>query len=188
MTQKVNKGEIALKVVFYLLIWGWIFWASSSCNPAKIAARKDAKALDRVQTNPNLLQTAFARGLQLWPCINDSIVKKGDTVTTRDTTYELIQAVDSIHSTDTIVKIVREKTVIRDTVIKEDKRSIEMLKDSLHKKELLIASLNQSVSDLTLSVKNADAKADKWLWYFIAACIALVASNITWLYFKIKSK
>ena len=57
----------------------------TSCNPTKIAARKDAKALDRVETSLPLLSAAFRRGLELYPCVNDSITVfikgKTDTLT-----------------------------------------------------------------------------------------------------------
>ncbi len=60
-----------------------IFWAfligiaaalfmCASCNPEKIAARKDRKALERVETNISLLNDAWTKGSAIWPCANDT--------------------------------------------------------------------------------------------------------------------
>lgn len=68
ITWLLNTVSIVVIVGIVLLLLTAVF----SCNPAKQAARKDQKALDRVMTSPSLLKTAYGRGAELWPCANDT--------------------------------------------------------------------------------------------------------------------
>lgn len=69
-----------LAVLTALVLYGLL----SSCNPAKQAARADAKALDRVRGSGRLQDSLLQNFLNRYPCANDSItvIKPGGFDTT----------------------------------------------------------------------------------------------------------
>jgi len=71
MRNPVNHHIVKWLVRVFVIAVGVLiaFLLLSSCSEAK----KNQKALDRVETNPELLRSAFARGLELFPCANDSV-------------------------------------------------------------------------------------------------------------------
>lgn len=79
MRKTINPYWKARLFWLFMAIVTIIAWLASGCNPAKVAARKDQQALDRVTTKPSLLQAAYARGAELWPCANDTtfVLKPG---------------------------------------------------------------------------------------------------------------
>jgi len=62
-------------IIALLVLLVWLLLFLCSCSEVK----KNQKALDRVETNPELLRSAFARGLELYPCATDTtfITKQG---------------------------------------------------------------------------------------------------------------
>lgn len=79
MKKTINPYWKARLFWLFMIIAAVLAWTFSGCSPAKVAARKDQKAIDRVLTSPQLLQTAYARGAELWPCANDTqfVMKPG---------------------------------------------------------------------------------------------------------------
>jgi len=65
----------------------------------------------------------------------------------------------------------------------EDLRRIELMQDSIDEKDKRISALSAAkdthADDCTAAVKAADARAKKWIWLFIAACVTM-AGGITW--------
>ena len=83
---KTINPNIKPYLFWLLMLLALLIILFTSCNPTKIAARKDAKALDRVETSLPLLSAAFRRGLELYPCVNDSVTVfiKGKTDTLKN--------------------------------------------------------------------------------------------------------
>lgn len=83
MSKTINPYWKARLFWLFMIIMAILAFWVSGCNSAKIAARKNQQAIDRVLTNPQLLQTAYSHGAELWPCANDTsfIFKEGKTDT-----------------------------------------------------------------------------------------------------------
>lgn len=105
-------------------------------------ARRDQRALNRVEANVNLLNTVFSLGLALHPCANDTVIKHhSDTTVINDTTETFYTQTDTLNKTDTVkikIKVTTLKT-IHDTVnnYMVDNRLLKNTSDSLiHYKQL----------------------------------------------------
>ena len=67
-----------------------------------------------------------------------------------------------------------------------DKRAWNLLDDSLQRAERHIYGLDQQGVDNRESLANSRKTANKWLWYFIGACVIGLTTNAIWIYTKIK--
>ncbi|MCA6489100.1 MAG: hypothetical protein IM569_13790 [Chitinophagaceae bacterium] len=166
-----------------------------SCSPVKKAARKDAKAVDRVLGSRALIDQIKPAVLELYPCANDTVgvwfsggvdsipypVPQIDTVYNPGNAYDQ-GFFDGQLSVSRKKFAVKRPDTIRVTVVdrqkqKADAETISQLRMSISKLEGQLTEKDKRIS-----------KSDKWLWYFIAAVVAFFVSNVTWLYFKIRTK
>lgn len=85
-----------------------------ACNPTKQAARKDAKAVDRVLAKRPLLDTVGREWAKLHPCETDSIVTHStDTLTNMDTVVQISVQKDTVYKTTVVTKTVHIKDTVR---------------------------------------------------------------------------
>jgi hypothetical protein len=147
--------------------------------------------------------------LALHPCnTKDSVVSKSDTVYQRDTSYQIKQSdikdfylkewnfadttrnsfkgnnmpfIQMLQKKDSI-KIITITKTIKDTTLHylpPDNRHISILTSNLADYSKTIASLEQQVKDCPKAT-------DKWLWWFIGACVLLSISWALFGYTKMK--
>ena len=180
---KVGSYVIALVLLFIFILI--LLLTMTSCNPSKVAAHKDAQAVDRVKGSRNLINQIAPIVNDLFPCNRDSIfITKSDTVIHYDTTQSFFHYEDSIFKTDTLrLKIVITKTIHDTTKIVTDSKQRAAIDGQT------IANLNFALSASNQAVIDADnftKKAEKWVWWFIGACVVGIGSNIAWAYLKFK--
>lgn len=140
MSRRSNIIDLILGVIAALAIvitFVFMVITMASCNPTKIAAKKDAQALDRVEGSLPLLSTAFAKGLELWPCVNDTVKSvRSDTVVTTQTFTDTVRS--EFTQRDTLVTYQVRTVRIKDTILAyiKDGRVEKMLIDSLDAEHL----------------------------------------------------
>lgn len=108
MAHKDNRPLIFVIVLSAAFLLGFLL---SGCSEAK----KNAKALNRVETDVTLLNHAWGKGSELWPCSNDTVHStKSDTVSLVlvDTVFkhDIVNRVDTMQITITQTKVVRDTT------------------------------------------------------------------------------
>ena len=170
-------NKLFLTILLMSTIW--------SCNPAKIAARKDAVAVDRVKGSRALISQIAPIVNDLFPCNSDSVlIVKSDTIIHYDTTQNFYHYQDSVFKVDTIVKRIVITRYIHDSIkiTTDSKQRAKIDAETIANLNTALSAANQSVID----AEKATKKADKWLWWFIGACVAFVASNGFWIYSKFK--
>lgn len=87
MANKDNRPLIFIIVLSAAFLLGFLL---SGCSEAK----KNAKALNRVETDVTLLNHAWGKGSELWPCSNDTVHStKSDTLSLvlLDTVFKQIE-------------------------------------------------------------------------------------------------
>lgn len=190
--------------MFQLPDWGKILTASvivilfalllSSCNPAAVVARKDTQALNRVEGNVNLLNTAFAMGLALHPCINTvttSPIVKHDTTSIHDTSTQYIHKVDTVKYTDTVfsIRTITNKITIHDTVTNTvvDNRLLQNANDSLTAYRLRQAGNDGEKLQLSNEVKSTKTTLTWWKVIAIGLALAWVIKLAWGIYTSLKS-
>ena len=179
-----DKYAYAAMVVSFIiaLCLGMIF---SSCNPVKIAARKDAIALERVKGSRTLIDKIAPIVNSLYPCANDTVFKHiKDTSFSHDTSVVLIKSTDTINKIriDTLLKRITVTKVIHDTAFITDKQGRLIDAKTIEMQGLTIAGLNQNVIDLNTTISERNKKIT-WL---VVACIlgGIVILGLVYLVFK----
>lgn len=131
-----------MRKIYFIFFIGLLI----SCNSEKAAQRKDAAALNRVETNIKLLTSAYARALKLYPCVNDSVtINKTDTIVTKTIKTEIKR--DTINKRDTVINTIEKIFHIRDSsrTIVKDQQGINALNDSVAAYRLQLANLSGSL-------------------------------------------
>ena len=165
----------------YLLIFVFII----SCNSEKIALRKDAAALNRVETNVKLLTSAYVRALKLYPCVNDSItINKTDTFITQTVRTEIRK--DTINKKDTIVNFIEKTFHVRDSIrtVVKDQQGLNALNDSLIDYRLRLAVSNGSLQESRVTAQELNNKIAKTKTALYVLLVAFFLSLAAFAYFK----
>lgn len=188
-----------------------------SCNPVKQSAKKDARAVDRVLGSRRLIDQVKPVVLDLYPCANDTFAVQlpggFDTlyypVPTIDTAA-INSAIDSAlaevntecrESVDrayrkgyerAIKDVAAQQIAVKrpDTVINtiKDRQLINHLTGELNACRNAVAHQEGQLIEKDEQIKKAEKSGTSWLWWFIAALAALVATNGAWIYTKFKFK
>lgn len=157
-----------------------------ACN----LGRKIEKAEQLVRTTTPSFNKIGQEWNALHPCENDTFHKSApDTIQMPgDTVWHYNWVTDTLHHRDTltITKTVFKNIILRDTAFINDKQLLKIDVDSIAKLNREKAAANQNIIDLTAITQKQDKEKDKWLWYFIGACVALAGSNAFWIYSKFK--
>ena len=174
-----------MAALFFLIMITLLLLLSTGCNSEKVAMRKDLRAVDRVKGSRNLINQIAPIVNDLFPCNRDSvIITKSDTIIHYDTTQSFFHYEDSIFKIDTLrLKIIITRTIHDTTRIFTDSKQRAAIDGQT------IANLNIALSANNQAVIDADnftKKAEKWVWWFIGACVVGIGSNIAWAYFKFK--
>jgi hypothetical protein len=165
------------------------------CSPVKKAARKDAKAVDRVLGSRALIDQIKPVVLELYPCANDTVgiwfsggvdsipypVPKIDTVYDPGNAYDQ-GFFDGQLSVSRKKFAVKRPDTIRITVVDRQKQRADA--ETINQLRMSISKLEGQLTEKDKRI----AKSDKWLWYFIAAVVAFFGSNLTWFYLKLRKK
>jgi hypothetical protein len=156
------------------------------CNPA----RKVEKAEQLVRTTTPSFNKIGYEWNALHPCENDTFYKsKPDTITKPgDTIWHYNWVTDTVHHHDTltITKTVYKNIVIKDTGFINDKQLLKIDVDSIAKLNREKSAANQNIVDLNGVINGKDKERNKWLWFFIGACVILAGTNAFWIYSKFK--
>ena len=196
---------IALSIILFL----------TSCSTVKQTERKDNKALDRVMTNSKLLNTAFARGLELNPCINDTnvIYKEGKTDSVfitvpkiisdnrvRDSLLKSLEGVQDICNerikeafdlgvtvTSQELSKIKVPTQRIDTIKYKivDRLMIKMLEDTVNSQHNQLAYKTGQIDQLQSDKKQLQKRSNRTLYWAIGIVILAVLSHIARSYIKI---
>lgn len=188
-----------------------------SCNPVKQSAKKDARALDRVLGSRRLIDQVKPVVLELYPCANDTFAVQlpggYDTlyypVPTVDTAA-INNAVDSVlaevntecrESVDRAYRkgyaratldVAKQQIAVKrpDTVIHtiKDLQLINHLTSELNACKNAVAHQEGQLIEKDKQIKEAKKSGTTWLWWFIAALIAVATTNGAWIYTKFKLK
>ena len=157
-----------------------------ACNPG----RKIEKAEQLVRTTTPSFNKVGQEWNALHPCATDTFHKsKPDTIITPgDTLWHYQWVTDTLNHHDTayVLKTIYKNILIKDTAFLNDKQLLKIDVDSIGKLNREKSAANQNIVDLTAVVQKQDKEKDKWLWYFIGACVALAGTNAFWLYSKFK--
>jgi len=177
--------------------------ALSACHPVKQIQKQDA-GIDQLKAKW-IGEWALDHPCPPMPEINlDSLCRlyypaaKGG-----DFSFEIVDSVgpsvaDSLRLLREMVAASKKKAALpakppeRILVPYEDRRTINLLQDSLRSKNNQIAALQAGrdvkAQDCTESVKAADKKTTKWIWLFVAACAVIAGGGGLWAYSSLKRK
>ena len=166
-----------------------------SCSPVKKAARNDAKAVDRVLGRRALIDQIKPAVLELYPCANDTVgvwfsggvdsipypVPQIDIVYNPGNAYDQ-GFVDGQLSVSKRKFPVKRPDTLRITVVDRQRQKADA--ETIRQLQLNVSKLEGQITEKDKRI----SKSDRWLWYFIAAVVAFFVSNLTWLYFKLRTK
>jgi hypothetical protein len=190
---------VKLLVVIILFLIGAIL---HGCSPEKRAARLDKKSLDRVVTNPVLLNDAANAYLQVHPCLEtvtiDSVVIKHDTLpakvikipypVTQFKTKIIDTLIDgiSVYADSTGIVVKNLNGVVTDSVIKYitkvDQSLVNRLMDSLVEKGKLITYYQGKYEELQDQKNELSKENTKLHLIIIGLSVILILS----LFFNVK--
>lgn len=177
-----------LAVILVMFFCIMLLISLSGCNPEKIAARKDAKALSRVEADVKLLNDAWHKGSELWPCANDTTFQtKTDTLITVETHTDLRTDTLNFTQRDTLRTVITKTIRIRDTVaaIVVDKRLQRALQDTIFFRDNTIQTLSGQLTELR-NQQNTHSKDRHLLYWVVAATIVATVVAVV-LIFKLKT-
>lgn len=175
-----------------------------ACNPAKQAARKDDKAIDRVTGSRKLIDRMLPIVLDLYPCANDTTtvwiaggvdsipypVPKLDTAQKK----KVIDSLNAAFASDCDVAMNESyESGYKNAVLDMQRKKAPVpLPDTIIKtivdKQRAKADA-QTIQQLQTQVNTLQSLIDekgKWLWWFIGALVLLVLTNAFWIFSKIK--
>lgn len=187
-----------------------------SCNPAKQAARKDQKALDRVTAKRALIDSVAPIVFDLYPCANDTFTtflsggidsvpypvpvldekQRAHIIDSLKSVFsgncaEAVQAGYNSGYNNAIIDLKNQKVPVKrpDTlqhsiVDRQKHNQYEKAIAALREKGAATEAQNQQ---LNIQMAESKKQANKWVWLFIAACIALGLTNGLWVYSKLKN-
>lgn len=186
-----------------------------SCNPVKQSAKKDARALDRVLGSRKLIDSVKPAVMELYPCANDTVAIQlpggFDTLyypIPELDTAALETAIDSVlaqvntecrESVDrayrkgydkALADVGAQQIAIKrpDTIINNilDLQRVKALESEVNNLRYQAANLAGQTIAKDKQIQQADKRADKWLWWFLAAMALTIATNLGWAYTKIR--
>ena len=184
------KTKFGIVMVSFIIALGMVIFVMAmltGCNVEKRIARKLKNATQLVLIDSAARHTVFKAELQLYPCVNEVLIKS-DTVVKTDTTYQFITAntKDTLNHLDTVIKTITKRITVHDSITIVDRQKERLLTLETITKDKQIAALNQVISDDQRATDKATKQINKWLWLFIAALVAFLLSNIAWIYLRIR--
>jgi hypothetical protein len=174
----LNLLVVTIAIVLHL--------AASSCNPAKIASKKDGAALERVKAKRSLLDSLLPVVRALYPDNKDTIITtKTDTISKYDTTTTFIRDTMLLDGRiDTVLKVVTKINNITktNTVQIPDLKGRAMDAQTMANQDKVIYQQAQTIVDIQGQNTELKKERNSWLWYFIFACVGFGISNGIWVY------
>jgi hypothetical protein len=164
-----------MKKIFEAIIYVTVFTALVllffSCNPEKVTARKDLKAVNRVLAKRPLLDTVGRAWLALNPCLNDSstVYVKGDTLVFSDSVL--------IHDTDKVTHVItdrwyitkRVQTTVTKLMTVRDGQKERLLEQDLDKANKQVVQSKTETIQAQKERDNERKKKNLYFWLLIGA-------------------
>lgn len=152
-----------VRFIVYLALAMVLTAVFTRCSPVK-------KAIETFDKHPDAAAEYCA---DRFP-VKDSLIK-GDTVTTIDTSYEMLFITDTVRTLDTVrITITKPVTVtktriITDTVIRENTARVTALNNQVEACQVTVNDRDARITRLQADYDGMKAKRNKWrLWLWIA--------------------
>lgn len=215
-TPNPNAVKIILNVAGFFIVTILVVILLFGCSPSKQAARKDKAALERVTAKRALIDSVAPIVFGLYPCANDTFttflsggidsvpypVPVLDTAARKqiidslgklflndcyaavEASYEAGYNNAIIDLKDKKVPVKRPDTLVNSIVDRQKHDQYEKAIQAAGKKAAALEASNYLLGEL---ITKQEKQTNKWLWLFIAACVALGLTNGLWVYSKIKN-
>lgn len=200
-----------LGTIFILLLA-----ALTGCNTAKQTARKDKQALERVTAKRPLIDSIAPIVFGLYPCANDTFTtflsggidsvpypvpvldeKQRAHVIDSLRNYYLNDCYAAVSSSydagynnalidlkNKKVPVKRPDTLQHSIVDRQKHNQYEKTIAALMEKS---AALEEASAQKDIQLTDSKKDTNKWIWLFVAACVALGLTNGLWVYSKFKN-
>ncbi|MEI8111186.1 MAG: hypothetical protein WCH59_09375 [Chitinophagia bacterium] len=176
-----------------------------ACNPS----RKIEKAEQIVRLSPASFNKIGKEWNALNPCANDTVgYWYSGGVDSIPYPVPVFDSVAYNHAMDSILldckrayelgyenatnKLASQKIAVKrpDTVVKVivDRQKLKLQDDSIQSLNVKYSYLSGQADNLNEALKKQSQKTTGWIWWFVLAVVALIVSNLLWLYSKISIK
>lgn len=213
-TLNQNAVRFIRNCIYFILIVLLLIMVFS-CNPAKVAARKDEKALNRVTASRPLIDRMKTVVMDLYPCANDTfavwipggvdsipyptpvldsaqrrkIIDSLNTVFTSDCDVAINASYEAGYK-NALIDLQKGKFAAKrpDTLQQTivDKQRQNSDREYLVKLKIENANLQGQLSEKDKRIKEAIKEQRTWYWWFISAASLLVLTNAFWIFLKLK--
>lgn len=209
----INMAMLAFVLGAVALV---IMAALTGCSTPKQTARKDKAALERVTAKRALIDSVAPIVFDLYPCANDTfttflsggidsvpypvpvldevkrkaIIDSLQNVYANDCYAAVSASYDAGYNNATIdlkskkVPVKRPDTLVNNIVDRQKHNQYEKTIAALREKAAALEEASKQ-KDIQLAAKGREAKT--YLWYFIAACVALGVTIGLWVFSKFKN-
>lgn len=198
--KKLNPHAVdfVINCIMFCLLLFLVSLLFQGCSAERISTERDKQALQRVLASRYLIDKAKPAIDQLYPCVPDTvgIVYPGgvDSIPYPVPVFETIIVPNDMDSLQIEAAYERGYRDARkylsalklgvkhpDTLRMIDRRNEEKLQKEIY-------MLKGNIEEKQKQIDAEKGSQRTWLWLFILAIVGLIASNVTWFFYKYKNK